>query len=174
MAKSDLSSQELKELYEYNPTTGEFLSRKFGRNQSATKPAGFMIAEGYRRIHVRRYGYYAAHRLAWLYCYGELPTLPIDHINGVKSDNRISNLRLVSTLLNNQHIWEARSTSVSGLLGVSDKGNRFTAMIKARLAGRTVQLYLGSYATAEEAHAVYMDAKRLLHEGYIDHRPMAA
>jgi hypothetical protein len=71
---------------EYNPETG-----LFSRNG---KPAGTMTKAGY--IHIRLdYKIYQAHRLAWYMCYGKWPRY-IDHINRVKDDNRLSNLREIT------------------------------------------------------------------------------
>lgn len=162
MAKADLTAQQVRELFVYDAATGT-IARRDGRRGG--RPAGSINENGYRRVYIQGFGYYTAHRIIWLYHYGDWPKI-IDHINGKRSDNRIENLREVSTILNNQNLTSAKAQNVSGLLGVSKRGNgKFTATIKANLAGRTVQLYLGLYNTAEDAHAVYVDAKRRLHDG---------
>ena len=71
--------------YLYDENTGVF--SKIG----STDKVGFNEA-GYTRIEINGKAYYA-HRLAWLYVYGEMPKLHLDHINCDKSDNRICNLR---------------------------------------------------------------------------------
>jgi len=63
--------------------------------------AGTVLATGYRVIRVDGYRY-LAHRLAWFYVYGAWPVSEIDHINLLKDDNRISNLRDVSR---KENVW---------------------------------------------------------------------
>ena len=94
-----------------------------------------------------------AHRVAWLLHYGEWPDDEIDHINGVKDDNRISNLRNVDrkTNVENRRAVRGYHKSVGG----------YTSYLKHH--GR--QLYLGYFKTAEEARAAYLKAKRKLHKG---------
>lgn len=60
---------------------------------------------------------YRAHRLAWVYTYGEMPKYQIDHINQDKLDNRISNLREVTNLENHKNM-PARKDNKSGYTGV--------------------------------------------------------
>lgn len=82
-------------------------------------------------------------------------------INGVRSDNRWANLRMVSRSVNNQNQRRARKDNKSGLLGVRPNRARWAASIF--VYGK--KHHLGTYDTAEEAHAVYIKAKRGLHVG---------
>lgn len=160
MADSDLTAARVREILHYNPETGEFttVGAKTHRRR-----VGFNSC-GYQRLWIQGKNY-RAHRIAWLYMTGNWPSV-IDHINGDGCDNRWVNLRDVSVAVNNQNVHGARHDSNSGLLGVSkSRSGKFTAVIKATLAGRVVQLYLGAYEAAEDAAAVYLDAKRRLHEG---------
>jgi hypothetical protein len=70
-------------------------------------PLGTSNGFGYLRITVLGKSYYA-HRLAWFYMNGEWPD-QIDHINGIKSDNRIENLRNVTVQQNNQNKLNAQT-----------------------------------------------------------------
>jgi hypothetical protein len=104
----------------------------------------------------------SCHRLAWLYMTGSLPTHQIDHIDGDRKNNRWTNLRDVTTSVNQQNRRTPRSDNSCGLIGVTrEKNNRFTASI--RFEGK--QRRLGTFATPEEAHSVYVEAKRRVHEG---------
>lgn len=89
---------------------------------------------------------YLAHRVAWAIHYGEWPNSEIDHINGVRTDNRISNLREVSREINSKNT-KVRSGSQSPYPGVSKHRNKWMARIKIRYVSR----YLGLFDDVEDA-----------------------
>lgn len=162
MAKADLTAQRLRELLHYDPDTGVFtraVSQK-GRNGRAGCVAGGKTDSGYIRIGIHN-RLHMAHRLAWLYVFGAWPAGVVDHIDGDKTNNRIENLRDVSTSVNMQNQRTAQAKNASGFLGVTRHGNRFEASIK--LNG--VNHYIGSYATPETAHEAYVSVKREIHDG---------
>lgn len=122
--------------------------------------AGGLNSEGYRVV--RCMGVlYLSHRLAWLFCNGSWPSGDIDHINGVRDDNRIENLRDVSRSVNQQNLKRARRDNATGLLGVKRARKGFEARIN--VSGRYV--HLGTFSTPTAAHAAYLAAKRQHHEG---------
>ena len=141
-----LTVERLRSLLDYDPETGEF-----SRNGS---PSG----KGYtqHRVDGKRY---LSHRLAWFYVFGEWPRQQIDHINGIKTDNRIGNLRDVSQGVNQQNRRNVLKTNKTGFLGVSRTGSRFKSTIEVG----NVSIHLGQYRTPEEAAFAYSAAKRLLH-----------
>jgi hypothetical protein len=157
-----LTNDRLKELFHYNPDTGAFTTRseapQWGRTRNAQ--GGVIHESGYLMISIQR-RLYRAHRLAWLYMNGVWPSGQIDHINGMRNDNRWSNLRDVPHWMNNQNQRQATSKSLSGLLGVSKKRKRWEAKIGVN--GQT--LHLGIFDTPVEAHEAYLSAKRKLHPG---------
>ena len=125
--------------------------------------AGCLNGEGYRRVVIEKRNY-LAHRLAWLYVHGEWPKNHIDHINGIRSDNRLANLRDVPQAINLQNVRTAGGGKKScNLLGAFKylPTNRWQARI--RLNGRVISL--GYFDTAEQAHIAYVAGKRRLHEG---------
>ena len=75
---------------------------------------------GYRKARIGNKNFYA-HRVAWFLHYGKPPQYEIDHINGDRSDNRISNLRDVPAQINNRNKAKARS-SASGITGIYRTG----------------------------------------------------
>ena len=102
---------------------------------------------------------YKAHRLAWLYVYHEWPKGLIDHINGNKSDNRIDNLRTVEAEGNSQNIRKPNRKNKSGFMGVILFQNKWRASMSVNGKNK----WLGDYSTPEEAHQVYLEAKRKYH-----------
>ena len=107
---SPLTQDELKALVSYDPETGVFVrhvypvntKHRMGMQIGGADSYGYLRAKINRRI-------YKLHHLAWLYVYGEWPSSEIDHINRIKTDNRISNLRLAtrSEQVRNSRRWAA-------------------------------------------------------------------
>lgn len=151
----------LKELLKYDPSTGIFIWRVDRKGGAfAGDVAGRIRQDGYRELRVD-HGFYPAHRLAWIYMHGAFNNaLQIDHINRVKADNRIENLRLATSKQNKENISPTRN-SAAGLLGVN--WNRFRNKWQARICHDGVRKYLGLFETAEAAHDAYLVAKRELH-----------
>jgi hypothetical protein len=143
----------------YNPETGDLFWNEHAPARSRNRKAG-AESMGYLRIHYKK-RYYKVHRIAWMLVHGSLPEGDLDHINGDKMDNRISNLRVVSVAVNQQNLKKAKISNKLGLLGVSAKGSRFRAQITVDQKKK----YIGTFATAIEAHTAYIAAKRELHIG---------
>lgn len=160
---STITSERLRDVLDYDAETGLF---KWRRTLSARAQAGATAGSksyyGYREIRVDRL-LHGAHRLAWLYVHGTMPTGQIDHINGDKADNRISNLRDVPARVNQQNRRRSQANNKLGLLGVCKPAgsNRYTAQIKVDGKRRTI----GTFSTAEAASEAYLRAKRASHEG---------
>ena len=92
----------LRSLFDHNPETGEIIWRvnRRGRGAKVGDRAGFMTREGYREVKTQKRCLRAS-RLMWALHYGEDPGLmQVDHINRVRDDDRICNLRLVTQLEN--------------------------------------------------------------------------
>lgn len=158
---SNLSVSRLRELLHYDPESGVFTWRA-GRKGVARSQieAGDINPRGYRRISVDRRRY-MANVLAWLYMTGDWPQGDVDHRNGVRHDNRWSNLRDVPRSTNNENQKRAHCRNKAGLLGVSPNRSRWSASIMVK--GR--KLHLGTFDTPELAHAAYLEAKRVHHAG---------
>jgi hypothetical protein len=154
MTDRELTSEQVQDLLDYDFTTGVFTWRVDFGNRKSGAVAGSKDAHGYIVITINGRAY-KAHRLAWLYCHGGWPEHSIDHINGVKDDNRIANLRDVEHPLNLLNVRRAYRTNKSGFLGVSRNGSGWRAEIRVAKKKRN----LGTYDTPEQAHAAYLAAK---------------
>ena len=137
-----VSYERLVEVLDYNPDTGAFM-RKISTGPKAIvgEQAGSIDNQGYVRIGVDGV-VYPAHRLAWLYSFKEWPIHNIDHINQLRHDNRIVNLRDVPQSENMKNTAK-NINNKSGVLGVHCRKNgKWRASIRG--GGRLV--YLGTHA----------------------------
>ncbi|MCK5236074.1 MAG: HNH endonuclease [Deltaproteobacteria bacterium] len=148
MPKSSLTQKQLKEILHYSPETGLFVWLT-----SPTKSvkigdiAGTLGSRGYVRIMIEGKNY-QSHRLAWFYVYGVWPLNHIDHINHIKDDNRIVNLR-EATGQENQRNASLRKSNTSGVCGVSlhKTSNKWQATIGAN----DKNIHLGLFSDKFEA-----------------------
>lgn len=111
-----LTQARLKELLHYDPETGIFTRKTKYTNMDVGDISGGIDNTGYIRIYTAGKRY-KAHHLAWLYVYGCLSPIQIDHINHDRSDNRICNLRAVSHRENqlNQSIPKNNKSRIVGV-----------------------------------------------------------
>jgi hypothetical protein len=108
--------------------------------------------------------------IIWILHYGTIEDTKavIDHISGDKLDNRIENLRLVTSRENNQNKVKHRNGKLAGCY--LDKCNN---KWQAQIVTNSKTLFLGRYDTEQEAHAVYCKACNLI-EQYIDNTQFRA
>ena len=159
MSKHILTADELRTQLAYDPLTGVFTRTLLN---GKVKRSGTIDMKGYRLVFVGGASH-KAHRLAWLYVYGEWPTMALDHINCVRDDNRIANLRQV-TPLQNQFNRLPRRDSKSGLKGVAWAKDRGVWHATTKVDGH--YKLIGAFATPEQAHQAYCDFVRPLHGEY--------
>ncbi len=160
MKEELLTAEQLREVLDYDPETGEFRWKSNKKGHKSGHIAGNLQRNGYRRIKVDGKKY-LAHRLAWLWMTGMWPPNQIDHINGDRSGNRFMNLRLADNTFNMQNQRKAMSNNYSGLLGVWPNHGKWQAGV--RVMGKLV--HLGTFDCPEKAHHAYLTTKRELHEG---------
>jgi hypothetical protein len=112
-----MTQEYLKSILEYNEKTGVFIwKKKLSNRIKVGEVAGFKNS---RYISISIQGKrYQAHRLAWFYTYGELPKYEIDHKDQDTQNNKISNLRDVTSRVNHQNKPKRRDNK-SGISGVS-------------------------------------------------------
>ena len=187
MSKKVISAEEACELLTYDPSTGELRWRArrpemftptFTRTREhacanwnsiyAGTIAGTVDGLGRRQIAV--YGrLYKAHRLIWLMVHGRWPDAQIDHVDGIRDNNELENLREATQSQNQQN----RSyRSPRGLIGASihKKTGRWLGRIRADGVTRN----LGLFDTAEAAHAAYCREKERLHTFQPTPRPRSS
>lgn len=151
-----LTQAYLRTILHYAPDTGVFTwivpphnhARMRGKEAGATRTGYRMI-----RIDGRRY---KAHRLAWLYVYGVMPSAGVDHKDGDPFNNAIGNLREANQAQNgaNAKRWAGKALPK----GVRRNGSGYTARISFEKKLRTI----GTFSTPEEAAEAYLqEAVRL-------------
>lgn len=160
-----LTADRLRELVDYDKESGIFTWRLSRRRCRLGGIAGYTREDGYVFVRIDK-RLYRAHRLAWLWSYGEFPALEIDHINRNPADNRLVNLREVDSSQNKQNI-AARRDNRSGYKGVfkHSQTGRWVAQIQADGKAK----HLGCFAMLEEASFVYQRAVAIVHT----HNPCA-
>lgn len=156
-----ITQSRLQYLLDYNPDTGVFTRRVRTCNRIRVgEIAGSLnTILGYVEINVgghRDYG----HRLAWLYVNGSWPKDRIDHINGIRNDNRMANLRDV-TCAQNAHNRAMPRSNTSGYQGII--WHPQTGKWRARIRADGKSYSLGLYDRPEDAHAAYLSAKATRH-----------
>jgi len=141
-----LTQERLHEQLTYNPDTGEFHWRLTGQGRRLDRRAG-SPSNGYLAVRIDGV-LYNCHRLAWLYVHGYFPDSFIDHENRIRTDNRISNLRLATS---GQNTANSIPRSGAGLKGVTcrqmARGPAWIAQIRSK--------YLGLFYSPEEAARAY-------------------
>jgi len=156
--KSDLTAARLRKVLDYCPETGIFRWRvQKTIRLPAGSAAGHLGSRGYWKICIDDREF-SAHRLAWLYVHGRWPVEEIDHINGMKADNRIANLREANRKQNCANCGP-RTANKTGYRGVVRHGRGYSARIGLNYR----KLALGYFKTAEEASTAYRKAAREFH-----------
>ena len=155
-----LTQEILKNHIKYNPETGVFIWEK---------PTSFRVLKGSEAGNIAPTGYltirlfgklYQAHRLAWLYMTGEIPSKHIDHINCKKSDNRFKNLREAT---NSENVMNSgvRSNNTSGHRGVKWNKNRSKWVADCTANGK--RHFLGYFHKIEDAIEAYRKCAMKIH-----------
>lgn len=177
MKKQRASAEQLRELLHYDPATGVltwkprdislFKSKRdwliwntrFAGKQAmtATNEHGYFVGRVFRVL-------YKAHRVVWAIVHGNHPK-EIDHINGVRSDNRLANLRDVDRS-NNMRNAARRKDNSTGVTGVSV--SKATGKYRAQINTGETYISLGYFDTVAKAAAARKEAEAalLFHENH--------
>ncbi len=154
---AEMTQEMLRSLVEYDADTGLFtwLERR-GGTADANGRAGGLQKTGYVSIVIGNKRY-LAHRLAWFYVHGAWPQHQIDHVNGDRADNRLSNLREAT---NRQNQANRKVTSSSGVKGVS--WSKTKRKWVAGIYTNKKRTYIGYFDDKAAASAAYMAKAREL------------
>lgn len=161
-ATNVIRADEVRALLNYDPENGSFTwvpARKGTRGRG--QEAGTVNSNGYVQICIGG-RIHLAHRLAWLYVHGEYPPtgLQIDHINGDRSDNRITNLRLATNGQNmaNRRIQKHNTSGVKGVCWFKPYGKW-----RVRVKDNGRERHIGYFDRIEDAAAAYREAAAKYH-----------
>ncbi|VTP12681.1 AP2 domain protein [Phytobacter ursingii] len=173
----DVSIEYLKEALEYTPESGLLRWKERPKNHFTTenswratnaayagKLAGSRDYDGYFRIGIAG-RLYRAHRVAWALHYGKWPEHEIDHISGDRADNRIKNLRSVTSDINSKNV-RIYSTNKTGASGVGWYKSRNKWRAKINVSGKVK--HIGYFDDFNEAVKARKDAEKELqyHENH--------
>lgn len=163
MAEQDIDAELLRSLLDYDPITGALTwrprPREMFKRDSLWKRWNSRYAGRGAFLQVSHKGYltgqifrtsYRAHRVIWAMMTGSWPPDQIDHINGVRSDNRLANLRAVSGQENMRN-QRMPVNNTSGAVGVTWDKRRRRWLANLVVSGRCI--YIGSYALKDDAIA---------------------
>jgi hypothetical protein len=132
--ESLVSRAELKQIIHYDCSTGIVSLKDLSGKYNLSKNNGYIVVNGICGKVFR------AHRLVWFYHYGVWPDNLIDHINGIKTDNRIVNLRDVSNRVNGQNRKKAKKRDNNLPNGVSaSRYNKFGDVLSYVVAWRDIE-----------------------------------
>lgn len=143
--------------YKYDPETGIFTFAEDAPGGLIGQRADSKWTQGYRAVRglpsIKALVY--AHRAAWAMYYGKFPDGPLDHINRIRDDNRLVNLRLTNKSLNNFNSKQ-RSDNSSGFRGVSwcKQRNKWISVISVDKQ----RFHLGYFCSKAEAAVAYAQA----------------
>jgi hypothetical protein len=154
------TQERLRQLFDYDSDNGILFSKIVRRRVKVGAVCGYLRRDGYIYHKVQNVEY-LVHRLIWILVYGSIPERnEIDHINGRKHDNRLTNLRAISHA-ENQKNRRMQRNNTSGVQGVIKRGRKWSAQI---LHGGRYE-FLGEYPTLAEATA----ARRAAEKKYVYH-----
>lgn len=144
------------DLFDDSKNYAERSSKAWNARYAGKEAFTSKCADGYLRGAIFDIRYYT-HRIIWAIYYGKRPDikLQVDHINGIKTDNRVTNLRLVTEEINSQNA-SMYYTNTSGFNGVYWHKSSKKWQPRITVGGKTI--HLGSFVNKEDAIAARMQA----------------
>ena len=163
MTHQILTQERLRFLLDYDPNTGVLTWRaKPSRGIKVGRQAGTPTSEGYLALQINKKKMFA-HRAIWLYVHGVWPPEEIDHINHVRNDNRLCNLRLANRL-ENSHNTQKHVKNMSGHKGVAWHNRNQKWQVQLQANRKT--FYVGQFAQLADAVQARAIAEIFLHKAF--------
>lgn len=151
-----MNTDNLIDLFCYDPLTGLIYWKANGKGRVKKRPAGTLLKSGYIGICVGKKRF-QAHRIAWIVFYGKEPVDQIDHINGIKTDNRIINLREATNSQNGKNLSLSKRNK-SGTKGVCFE--KFTKSWRSYIKVNGKYINLGRFKTINDAIIARQNAEK--------------
>lgn len=152
-----ITQEELKRILDYDPETGIFRWNSYG------KPVAGTISKGYISIQWKRTKY-KAHRLAFLYMEGKFPSEDVDHVNGIRNDNRWINLRRCTRSQNRCNV-SLMNRNTSGIKGVHKGRNGWFAQCQVNYR----RVSFGPFSSKEHADEYLKKIRKNMHGEFVNH-----
>lgn len=157
---AELSQERIHALFEYEAETGHLIwkvrprsdfildhhHRNWNRIYAGTR-AGCVCPRSRYRVITIKGKVYREHRIIWCHVYGDVSVEQIDHINGIRDDNRLVNLRAVDSAVNRKNT-SLRSNNRTGFHGIYQLEN---GKWVSRITSNYKRIHLGTFQTKEEA-----------------------
>ena len=145
-----MNQEYLNKLFDYEPVTGRLFWKKSLSNRvKVGDQAGSYMSNGYLTVQINKTPW-LVHHLIWIIHNDVHPKEHLDHLNGIRNDNRIENLREAPQKINLRNA-KMRSNNISGVTGVSFVAKR--DKYKARIMVNYKEKHLGYHLTLAEAVA---------------------
>lgn len=165
MKREIVTQQDVLAYFGYDSEQGQLVYRTSGSRRAAGEVAGSDKHDGYRRVKLKGHTFLATH-VIWMYHFGKWPANTIDHVNGMRDDNRLANLREATrsqNCANKQSFWKSPE---SGFREVTLKRVRGDLKYRASIGIGNKNKELGVFDTAEEAAATYDAAAMCFHKEF--------
>lgn len=154
---SDLTQKEVKDLFEYRDGN-LYWKKSAGRVKDGDKAGCLDKSNGYIRVRISGKNY-RLHRIVFLFHHGYMPEY-VDHINVVKQDNRIENLREATSTENNSNT-KLNITNTSGVKNIY--WNKRLNKWHAQITHKKLRHHMGFFDNKEHAAEFIALAREMLH-----------
>lgn len=159
-----LTQIQLKEVLNYDESTGIFTWKVLSSHTRIGDAAGTMMTTGYVEIKLDGVRY-LAHRLAWFYVHGEFPKGKLDHKDERRANNRILNLRPATHA---QNIMNSKARSKCGVKNVYWRSDTKSYAVRFKIDGK--HLCFGQFSSLEEATAQATKTRLELHGEFANNK----
>lgn len=144
----------------FNPSNGLIMNTKTGKTYTSKY-------NDYIRIQIGPNIFTSAHRLMWEHFFGEIPMgMVVDHINGIKNDNRIENLRIATYTENARNRKKANSNNRCGAAVPGVSWSKHVGKYRVTIYKDGKQMTFGFFKDLDEAEDVAIIARRELYTEY--------